>query len=73
MRRFCRILTSVLTVPLLGIVLLVGCEGPQGLPGAMGSVGEDGAQGPQGPAGQDAAGTCVQCHTNDMYLLARQV
>jgi hypothetical protein len=73
MRRSCRILTSVLAVPLLGIMLLAGCEGPQGPVGAGGADGADGAAGPQGPAGQDAAGTCVQCHTSDMYLLARQV
>lgn len=73
MRRMGKVLASALAVPLLGIVLLSACEGPQGPPGAIGPQGDQGPEGPQGPAGQDAAGTCVQCHTDDMYLLARQV
>ena len=73
MRISCKTLTSVLAVPLLGVLLLTGCEGPQGPAGAIGTTGADGAAGPQGPAGQDANENCVVCHGNDTYILARQL
>ena len=73
MRISFKALTSALAVPLLGIVLLTGCEGPQGPAGAIGATGADGAAGPQGPAGQDSNENCVECHDNSTLILSRQL
>ena len=73
MRISFKALTSALAVPLLGIVLLTGCEGPQGPAGVTGADGATGAAGPQGPAGQDANENCVECHDNSTLILSRQL
>jgi hypothetical protein len=63
-------------------LLVVGCEGdqgpagPEGAAGPAGPAGPTGPTGPAGPAGedgQDANENCVNCHTGDTELLAKQI
>lgn len=57
----------------LGLAACEGPEGPAGPQGPEGPAGPAGPTGPTGPAGQDANQNCVQCHTDDTQLFARQV
>jgi hypothetical protein len=53
--------SAILVVALIATFVIMGCEGKKG------------ATGPQGPEGPSGTTDCVQCHSDDTRIVARQI